>query len=108
MNKFYLILLISLITSCSQIKQQELKTFNVNVETQDYKECRFHYYCDSKSEDLNLCVKTIMIINTIEIMNNNDHKDYNQVLLKISNKVSQQINKRYPKLQFKIEKIILL
>lgn len=108
MNKLYLILLVSLITSCSQVKQQELKTFTVSVETQDYKECRFHYYCDSKSEDLNLCVKTIMIINTIEIMNSNDCKDYNQVLLEISDKVSQRINKRYPKLQFKIEKIILL
>lgn len=108
MNKFYLILLVALITSCSQVKQQELKTFTVSVETQDYKECRFHYYCDSKSEDLNLCVKAIMIINTIEIMNSNDCKDYNQVLLEISDKVSQRINKRYPKLQFKIEKIILL
>lgn len=108
MNKLYLILLVSLITSCSQVKQQELKTFTVSVETQDYKECRFHYYCDSKSEDLNLCVKTIMIINTIEIMNSNDCKDYNQVSLEISDKVSQRINKRYPKLQFKIEKIILL
>lgn len=109
MNKFYLILLISLITSCSQVKQQELKTFNVSVEniTQDYKECCFYYYCDSKSDDLNLCVKAIMIINTIEIINNNDCKDYNQVLLDISNKVSEQINQRYSDLQFKIEKIIL-
>ena len=105
MNKLYLILLVALITSCSQVKQQELKTFSVSIETQDYKECRFHYYCDSKSDDLNLCVKTIMIVHTIETMNNSD---YNQALRNIADKVSQQINKRYPKLQFKIEKIILL
>ena len=50
MNKLYLILLVFLITSCSQVKQRELKTFSVSVEnvTQDYKACRFHYYCDSK------------------------------------------------------------
>jgi hypothetical protein len=107
MNKLYLILLISLITSCSQVKQRELKTFSVDVETvtQDYTECRFHYYCDSKSDDLDLCVKTIMIVHTIETMNNND---YNQALQDIADKVSKQINQRYPKLQFQIEKIILL
>ena len=49
-----------------------------------------------------------MIINTIEIMSNSNHKNYNQVLLDISDKVSKQINQRYSKLQFKIEKIILL
>jgi hypothetical protein len=110
MNKLYLILLISLITSCSQVKQQELKTFSVDVEniTKDYKECRFHYYCDSKSDDLNLCVKTIMIVHTIETMNNSDCKDYNQALRDIADKVSKQINQRYSKLQFQIEKIILL
>jgi hypothetical protein len=107
MNKLYLILLISLITSCSQVKQRELKTFSVDVETvtQDYTECRFHYYCDSKSDDLDLCVKTIMIVHTIETMNNSD---YNQALQDIADKVSKQINQRYPKLQFQIEKIILL
>ena len=112
MNKLYLILLISLITSCSlkqqELKQQELKIFNVSIEnvTQS-KECCFHYYCNSESDDLNLCVKAIMIINTIEIINNSDCKDYNQVLLAISDKVSEQINQRYSDLQFKIEKIIL-
>lgn len=107
MNKLYLILLVFLITSCSQVKQRELKTFSVSVEnvTQDYKECRFHYYCDTKSDDLNLCVKTIMIVHTIETMNNSD---YNQALQDIADKVSKQINQRYPKLQFQIEKIILL
>jgi hypothetical protein len=107
MNKLYLILLVFLITSCSQVKQQELKTFSIDVEniTKDYKECRFHYYCDSKSDDLDLCVKTIMIVHTIETMNNND---YNQALQDIANKISKQINQRYPKLQFQIEKIILL
>lgn len=105
MNKLYLILLVSLITSCSQVKQRELKTFSVSVETQDYKECRFHYYCDTKSDDLNLCVKTIMIVHTIETMNNSD---YNQALQDIADKVSKQISQRYPKLQFQIEKIILL
>lgn len=107
MNKLYLILLVSLITSCSQVKQRELKTFSVDVETvtQDYKECRFYYYCDSKSDDLNLCVKTIMIVNTIETINNSD---YNQALQDIADKVSKQINQRYSKLQFQIEKIILL
>jgi ABC-type dipeptide/oligopeptide/nickel transport system ATPase component len=110
MNKLYLILLVFLITSCSQVKQQELKTFSVDVEniTQDYKECRFHYYCDTKSDDLNLCVKTIMIVNTIETMNNSNCKDYNQALRDIADKVSKQINQRYSKLQFQIEKIILL
>lgn len=110
MNKLYLILLVSLITSCSQVKQRELKTFSVDVEniTKDYKECRFHYYCDSKSDDLNLCVKTIMIVHTIETMNNSDCKDYNQALRDIADKVSKQINQRYSKLQFQIEKIILL
>lgn len=108
MNKIHLILLVSLITSCSQLKQQELKTFSVSVETQDYKECRFHYYCDSKSDDLNLCVKTIMIVHTIETMSNSDCKDYNQALRDIADKVSKQINQRYSKLQFKLEKIILL
>jgi hypothetical protein len=105
MNKFYLILLVSLITSCSQVKQRELKTFSVSIETQDYKECRFHYYCDTKSDDLDLCVKTIMIVHTIETMNNSD---YNQALQDIADKVSKQINQRYSKLQFQIEKIILL
>lgn len=110
MNKLYLMLLVFLITSCSQLKQQELKTFSVSVEniTQDYKECCFHYYCNDISEDLNFCVKALMIINTIEIMNNSNHKNYNQVLLDISDKVSKRINQRYSKLQFKIEKIILL
>lgn len=110
MNKLYLILLISLITSCSQVKQRELKTFSVDVETvtQDYTECRFHYYCDSKSDDLDLCVKTIMIVHTIETMNNSNCKDYNQALRDIADKVSKQINQRYSKLQFQIEKIILL
>lgn len=110
MNKLYLILLGFLITSCSQVKQRELKTFSVDVEniSQDYKECCFYYYCNDISDDLNLCVKAIMIINTIEIINNSDCKDYNQVLLDISDKVSKRINQRYSKLQFKIEKIILL
>ena len=110
MNKLYLILLVSLITSCSQVKQRELKTFSVDVETvtEDYKECRFHYYCDSKSDDLDLCVKTIMIVHTIETMNNSNCKDYNQALRDIADKVSKQINQRYSKLQFQIEKIILL
>lgn len=108
MNKLYLILLVSLITSCSQVKQRELKTFSVDVETQDYKECCFYYYCNDISDDLNLCVKTIMIVHTIETMNNSDCKDYNQALQDISDKVSKQINQRYSKLQFKIKKIILL
>lgn len=110
MNKLYLILLVFLITSCSQVKQRELKTFNVSVEniTQNYKECCFYYYCDDISDDLNFCVKAIMIINTIETMNNSDCEDYNQALRDIADKVSKQINQRYSKLQFQIEKIILL
>lgn len=110
MNKLYLILLVFLITSYSQVKQRELKTFSVDIEniTQNYKECCFHYYCNDISDDLNLCVKAIMIVHTIETMNNNDYKDYNQALQDIADKVSKQINQRYSKLQFKIEKIILL
>ena len=49
-----------------------------------------------------------MIVHTIETMNNSDCKDYNQALRDIADKVSKQINQRYPKLQFQIEKIILL
>lgn len=108
MLRMFIILLITLITSCSTKESVEQQIFKVDIENVDEKpkQCYFFYSYNTKSEDLKLCMKTIMIIHSIEILNNSEK--YDEPLKTLEETVSNHINKNYPELNFKIEQITLL